>query len=55
MPTRIHHTTLFALYQLTVAISIALLPLAIATRQVGFTLPAHRLVNRLEQAYETAT
>lgn len=43
---------MFALYQTSVAASILLLPLAIATRQVGFTLPAHRVVKRLERAYD---
>ncbi|NHN58412.1 MULTISPECIES: hypothetical protein [Halorussus] len=52
MATRLHRATLFALYQLSVAASIMLLPLAVLTRQVGLTLPAHRLVKRLEQAYE---
>ena len=54
MSTRIHRAILFALYQTSVAASILLLPLAIATRQVGVTLPAHRIVNRLEQAYDAA-
>jgi len=54
MPTRIHRAILFALYQTSVAASILLLPLAIATKQVGVTLPAHRIVNRLEQAYDAA-
>ena len=54
MPTRIRRAILFALYQTSVAASILLLPLAIATRQVGVTLPAHRIVNRLEQAYDAA-
>ncbi|WP_205427386.1 hypothetical protein [Halorussus sp. MSC15.2] len=55
MPTRFHNAILFALYQFSVAASILLLPFAIATRQVGFTLPAHRVVNKLEQTYETTT
>lgn len=55
MHTRLHRATLFALYQLSVAVSILLLPLAILTRQVGVTLPAHRVVNRLERAYDAAT
>jgi hypothetical protein len=54
MYTRIHRAILFALYQTSVAVSILLLPLAIATRQVGVTLPVHRVVNRLEQAYDAA-
>ena len=52
MPNRIRRAIMFALYQTSVAASILLLPLAIATRQVGFTLPAHRVVKRLERAYD---
>ncbi len=52
MPTRIHRAILFALYQTSVATSILLLPLAVLTRQFGVTLPAHRIVQRLEQAYD---
>ncbi|WP_168215908.1 hypothetical protein [Halorussus ruber] len=52
MPTRLTRAILFALYQTSVAASILLLPLAIMTRQAGLTLPAHRVVKRLEQAYD---
>lgn len=44
--------TLFTLYQLTIALGIAMLPLALLTRRFGFTLPVHRLVDATEQAYE---
>jgi len=53
MSTRIPRAILFALYQTSVAASIALLPLALLTRQAGVTLPAHKIVNRLERAYDT--
>ncbi|UPV74111.1 hypothetical protein M0R89_16420 [Halorussus limi] len=52
MPTRIHRAILFALYQTSVAASILLLPLAILTRQLGVTLPAHKIVQKLEYAYD---
>ncbi|WP_198661970.1 hypothetical protein [Halorussus litoreus] len=52
MHTRITHAILFALYQTSVAASIMLLPLAVLTRQAGVTLPAHRIVQRLERAYD---
>lgn len=55
MPNRFRRAILFAMYQTSVAASILLLPLALATRQVGFTLPAHRVVNKLEQAYDATT
>lgn len=48
----LQRTTLFALYQLSIAIGIALLPLAILARQGGITIPVHRLVHRLGHAYE---
>ena len=54
MPTRIHRATLFALYQMSVAISICLLPLALLVRQAGLPLPIHRVVSRLERAYDAA-
>jgi hypothetical protein len=52
MRTPLTRALLFALYQTSVAASILLLPLALVTRQAGFTLPAHRVVNRLEQAHD---
>ncbi len=55
MFTWIHRATLFALYQTSVAASILLLPLAILTRQLGVPLPAHRVVNRLANAYDATT
>ncbi|WP_202935113.1 hypothetical protein [Halorussus amylolyticus] len=54
MPTRLHRATLFALYQMSVAISICLLPLALLAKQAGLQLPVHRVVNRLGQAYDAA-
>ncbi|USZ68842.1 hypothetical protein NGM10_03680 [Halorussus salilacus] len=54
MPTRLRRATLFALYQLSVAISICLLPLAVAAKQAGIPLPVHRVVNRLGRAYDAA-
>lgn len=49
-----YRKTLFALYQLTVAVGILLLPLAVATRKLGVSLPLHRLVESLGDAYEGA-
>ncbi|WIV68711.1 hypothetical protein [Natrialbaceae archaeon AArc-T1-2] len=45
---------MFALYQLSIAIGIITMPLAIAARQAGVTLPLHRLLARIETAYENA-
>ena len=54
MKSRIHRATLFALYQLCVVIGIAALPLALATRRFGFTLPVHRLIENVGAAHEAA-
>ncbi|MFC4543604.1 hypothetical protein ACFO5R_16890 [Halosolutus amylolyticus] len=54
MKSRVYRATLFALYQLCIAIGIVALPLAIATRQVGFTLPLHRLIETVGAAHEAA-
>lgn len=50
----LQRATLFALYQLSIAVGIALLPVAVLARQRGITLPIHRVVNRLGTAYEDA-
>ena len=46
--------TLFALYQLVVAVGIVLMPVAVATRKLGVTVPLHRLVETLADAYQGA-
>ncbi|UHH26304.1 hypothetical protein [Halobacterium noricense] len=43
---------LFTLYQSTLALGIALLPVALLARRAGVTLPVRRLVERTEQAYK---
>jgi hypothetical protein len=52
MRERLHRTTLFALYQLTLVVGIALLPVALITQQLGVQLPLDRLVLRVKNAYE---
>jgi len=52
MIDRAYRAALFALYQLSIAAGIALLPLALAVRRVGLTLPVHRLVAGLGSKYE---
>ncbi|QSG09466.1 hypothetical protein [Halapricum desulfuricans] len=52
MESRLYHTTLFALYQLTVLVGIALLPVALVARRAGVPVPVHRAIDRLEAAYE---
>lgn len=48
----INRTVLLLLYHLTIALGIILLPLAIIAKQGGFTLPIHRIITRLESAYQ---
>lgn len=52
MITTLRRATLFALYQLTVLTGIALLPLALAARRFGVSLPVGRLVDTVGAAYE---
>ncbi|ELY88430.1 hypothetical protein [Natrinema altunense] len=54
MISRAYHATLFALYQLCIMVGIVAMPLAIAARQAGITLPVHRVLENVEGAYEAA-
>jgi len=54
MIERAHRATLFALYQLSIAVGIALLPMALVVKRVGVTLPVHRLIEGLGRKYEAA-
>lgn len=42
---------LYAAYQSSLLLGIVLLPLALAARRLGVTLPIHRLVERTKHAY----
>jgi len=52
MESRLYRVTLFALYQLTVLVGIAMLPVALLARQMGVAVPIHRAIDRLEASYE---
>jgi hypothetical protein len=54
MASTLYRATAFVLYQLTLVAGIALLPVALCTRRLGVTLPIHRLVERLGEAYEAS-
>lgn len=54
MESRLYRATLLALYQFTLLIGVAMLPVALIVRRVGLSLPVHRLVTRLGEAYEHA-
>jgi len=55
MENRLYRSALFTTYQLTLLLGIALLPVALVARQFGVTLPIHRIVTRLADAYEDAS
>lgn len=55
MAALVYRAALFALYQLSLLVGVLLLPVALAARRLGVTLPLGRLVERLGDAYaETA-
>ncbi|GAB3664029.1 hypothetical protein GCM10028856_02500 [Halopiger thermotolerans] len=54
MISRVYRATMFALYQLCIVVGILAMPLAIAARQAGLSLPLHRLLENVEDAYEAA-
>ena len=54
MIERLYATTLFALYQMSVALGIVMLPVALLTRRIGFTPPIHRVVKRIDRARQRA-
>ena len=54
MITRVYRASLFALYQLCIVIGIVAMPIAITARQAGITLPIHRVLANVEQAYEAS-
>jgi hypothetical protein len=52
MPTRIRRAVLLTLYQLSLLAGVLLLPLALAARRVGVTLPFDRVIQRLDDALD---
>lgn len=46
--------SLFALYQLTVALGILLMPAALLARRAGVRLPYSRIIETVAEAYEQA-
>ncbi|SEO59560.1 hypothetical protein SAMN05216388_101531 [Halorientalis persicus] len=55
METRLHSGLLFVLYQLSLMVGIALMPVAFVTSRLGVTLPVHRMVDRLGAAYDQSS
>jgi hypothetical protein len=50
----LERAALYALYQASIALGILLLPVALLLGRVGVTLPVHRVVEWLDQAYANA-
>ena len=50
----LERAALFALYQASIALGILLLPVALLLGRIGVTLPIHRVVGRLDEAYANA-
>lgn len=49
-----HRTAAFALYQLTLALGILLMPVAICARRLGVRFPFQRAIDAANAAYERA-
>lgn len=47
-----HRTATFALYQLTLALGILMMPVALLARRAGVRLPIDRMVEAASTAYE---
>jgi hypothetical protein len=54
MATAVYRAGVLALYQFSILLGIALLPVALLARRVGVSLPVDRIADRLGAAY-TAT
>lgn len=52
MIERLRRVTLFVLYQLTLAVGIVAMPVALALGRLGLTPPVHRAVDTLGEALE---
>ena len=52
MTQQLTATTLLVAHQITIALGILLLPVALLARRAGVTIPIHRLVEGTGEAYE---
>ncbi|WP_170094717.1 hypothetical protein ACAH01_06875 [Halomicrobium sp. HM KBTZ05] len=55
MESQLYRGFVFALYQFSLLLGIVLLPIALLFGRMGLSLPIHRVVLRLEDAYAGAT
>jgi len=53
MIERVTKLALLTAYQSSLALGLALLPVALLARKAGVTLPVHRLIERTERAYQS--
>ena len=53
MIDRLYSHALFAVYQVSVALAIMFLPIALLAQRVGVRVPAHRLVEWTEGVYRS--
>lgn len=54
MIERAYRATVLALYQVSLAVGIAMFPIALVASRAGVTLPVHRAIDRLGEAYDDA-
>ena len=54
MIASLYRAAVLALYQISILLGIALLPVALAAHRAGVSLPVDRLLGRLDSAYERA-
>ena len=52
MAPSLYRATVLTLYQFSIVLGIALLPLALAANRAGVPLPVGRIVERLHSAYQ---
>ena len=55
MTNSLYRASVFALYQITVVLGIALLPIALVANRAGIPFPIGRLIDRLDSAHEQTT
>ncbi|MGM0591989.1 MAG: hypothetical protein ACQETI_10255 [Halobacteriota archaeon] len=55
MIDELYRSTLLALYQLTIALGIMLMPVALLSRRLGVPLRFDRVLHAVDGAYENAT
>lgn len=52
MIERLQSIVVFALYQLSIAVGIAMLPVALLARRLGLRVPLNRVLDGIEGVYE---